>query len=105
SHSLTCLSIDYLIDGVSSNAVNFLYAAIGSRVASFRTILALAALGILIGAFFSSGMMEIARTGIFHPEFFTFDKVLWLFLAVMLTDIVLLDVFNSLGLPTSTTVS
>ncbi len=102
---LLVLAIGDLIVGVSNDAVNFLNSAIGSRVASFRTILALAALGILIGAFFSSGMMEIARKGIFHPEFFTFDKVLWIFLAVMLTDIVLLDVFNSLGLPTSTTVS
>ncbi|MGO1520846.1 MAG: inorganic phosphate transporter [Sphingobacterium sp.] len=102
---LLILAIGDLIVGVSNDAVNFLNSAIGSRVASFRTIITLAALGIMIGAFFSSGMMEIARKGIFHPEYFTFDKVLWIFLAVMLTDIVLLDVFNTLGLPTSTTVS
>ncbi|NGM63720.1 inorganic phosphate transporter [Sphingobacterium sp. SGR-19] len=102
---LLILAIGDLIVGVSNDAVNFLNSAIGSRVASFRTIITLAALGILIGAFFSSGMMEIARKGIFHPEYFTFDKVLWIFLAVMLTDIVLLDIFNTLGLPTSTTVS
>lgn len=102
---LLILAIGDLIVGVSNDAVNFLNSAIGSRVASFRTIITLAAMGILIGAFFSSGMMEIARKGIFHPEYFTFDKVLWIFLAVMLTDIVLLDVFNTLGLPTSTTVS
>lgn len=102
---LLVLAIGDLIVGVSNDAVNFLNSAIGSRVASFRTIITIAAFGILIGAFFSSGMMEIARKGIFHPEYFTFDKVLWIFLAVMLTDIVLLDVFNTLGLPTSTTVS
>lgn len=102
---LLVLAIGDLIVGVSNDAVNFLNSAIGSRVASFRTIIILAATGIIIGAFFSSGMMEIARKGIFHPEYFTFDKVLWIFLAVMLTDIVLLDVFNTLGLPTSTTVS
>lgn len=102
---LLILAIGDLIVGVSNDAVNFLNSAIGSRVATFRTIITLAAIGILIGAFFSSGMMEIARKGIFHPEYFTFDKVLWIFLAVMLTDIVLLDVFNTLGLPTSTTVS
>lgn len=102
---LLILAIGDLVIGVSNDAVNFLNSAIGSRVAPFRTIITIAALGIMIGAFFSSGMMEIARKGIFHPEYFTFDKVLWIFLAVMLTDIVLLDVFNTLGLPTSTTVS
>lgn len=102
---LLVLAVGDLIVGVSNDAVNFLNSAIGSKAASFRTILILAIFGIMIGAFFSSGMMEIARKGIFHPEYFTFDKVLWIFLAVMLTDIVLLDVFNTLGLPTSTTVS
>lgn len=102
---LLILAIGDLIVGVSNDAVNFLNSAIGSKVAPFRTIIIIAILGIMVGAFFSSGMMEIARKGIFHPEYFTFDKVLWIFLAVMLTDIVLLDVFNTLGLPTSTTVS
>lgn len=102
---LLVLAIGDLIVGVSNDAVNFLNSAIGSKVASFKTIILLAALGIIAGSFFSSGMMEIARKGIFHPEYFTFDKVMWIFLAVMLTDIVLLDVFNTLGLPTSTTVS
>ncbi len=102
---LLILAIGDLIVGVSNDAVNFLNSAIGSKVASFRTIITLAALGIIVGAFFSSGMIEIARKGIFHPEYFTFDKVLWIFFAVMLTDIVLLDIFNTLGLPTSTTVS
>src|SRR5690606_16488233 len=102
---LLILAVADIVVGVSNDAVNFLNSAIGSRVAPYRTIIAIAALGIILGAFFSSGMMEIARKGIFHPEYFTFDKVLWIFLAVMLTDIVLLDIFNSLGLPTSTTVS
>lgn len=94
-----------LIVGVSNDAVNFLNSAIGSKVASFRTILIVASLGILLGASFSSGMMEVARKGIFNPAFFTFDKIMIVFLAVMLTDIILLDFYNTLGLPTSTTVS
>jgi len=94
-----------LVVGVSNDAVNFLNSAIGSKVASFRIILLIASLGILAGSFFSNGMMEIARNGIFNPTFFTFDKIIIVFLAVMLTDIILLDFFNSLGLPTSTTVS
>lgn len=102
---LLVISIGDLIVGVSNDAVNFLNSAIGSKVASFRTIIIIAAIGIMVGSLFSSGMMEIVRKGIFHPQYFTFDKILWIFLAVMLTDIVLLDVFNTLGLPTSTTVS
>ena len=94
-----------LIVGVSNDAVNFLNSAIGSRVASFRTILIVASLGILLGSTFSSGMMEIARNGLFNPGFFTFREVIYIFLAVMLTDIILLDIYNDLGLPTSTTVS
>ena len=94
-----------LVVGVSNDAVNFLNSAIGSKVAPFRVILTVASLGIVLGSLFSSGMMEIARNGIFNPGFFTFDKVIIVFLAVMLTDIILLDFFNSLGLPTSTTVS
>lgn len=94
-----------LIVGVSNDAVNFLNSAIGSKVASFKTILIVASFGILLGASFSSGMMEVARKGIFNPAFFTFDKVMIVFLAVMLTDIILLDFYNTLGLPTSTTVS
>ncbi|MCB0776148.1 MAG: inorganic phosphate transporter [Chitinophagaceae bacterium] len=102
---LFLLAITDLIVGVSNDAVNFLNSAIGSRVARFRTIIIIAALGVILGSIFSSGIMEIARKGIFHPQYFTFDKIMWIFLAVMLTDILLLDVFNSLGLPTSTTVS
>lgn len=94
-----------LIVGVSNDAVNFLNSAIGSRVASYRTIILIAVAGIIIGSVFSSGIMEIARKGVFYPQHFTFEIILIVFLAVMLTDIVLLDIFNSLGLPTSTTVS
>ncbi len=102
---LMAIAVVDLIVGVSNDAVNFLNSAIGSKVAPFRTILVVASLGILAGSLFSSGMMEIARNGIFNPNFFTFDKIIIVFLAVMLTDIILLDFFNSLGLPTSTTVS
>jgi len=94
-----------LVVGVSNDAVNFLNSAIGSKVASMKVILIIATLGILAGSFFSSGIMEVARKGIFNPEFYTFDMIMYLFLAVMLTDIILLDVFNTIGLPTSTTVS
>jgi phosphate/sulfate permease len=102
---LFILAISDLIIGVSNDAVNFLNSAIGSKAAPYRVIIITAIVGILLGSFFSSGIMEIARKGIFHPEYFTFDKIMWVFLAVMLTDIILLDIFNSLGLPTSTTVS
>jgi phosphate/sulfate permease len=102
---LFLLAISLLVVGVSNDAVNFLNSAIGSKVASYRTILAVAAIGILIGAVFSNGMMEVARKGIFHPEQFAFNEIMVIFLAVMLTDILLLDFFNTVGLPTSTTVS
>ncbi len=102
---LFILAILDLVVGVSNDAVNFLNSAIGSRVARYRTIILVAAAGIILGSIFSSGIMEIARKGIFHPEFFTLTNLMWVFLAVMITDIILLDVFNSLGLPTSTTVS
>lgn len=102
---LFALAISDLIVGVSNDAVNFLNSAIGSKVASFRTIMVVAALGILVGATFSSGMMEVARKGIFHPEHFFFSEIMVIFLAVMLTDIILLDLYNTFGLPTSTTVS
>ncbi|MBL7844536.1 MAG: inorganic phosphate transporter [Cyclobacteriaceae bacterium] len=94
-----------LIVGVSNDAVNFLNSAIGSKAAPMRTILLVASAGILIGSAFSSGMMEVAKNGLFNPSFFTFDQVMYLFLAVMLTDIILLDFYNNIGLPTSTTVS
>jgi len=102
---LFALAISDLIVGVSNDAVNFLNSSIGSKAAPFRVIMIVAALGILIGATFSSGMMEVARKGIFHPDQFYFSEIMVLFLAVMMTDIILLDVFNTYGLPTSTTVS
>lgn len=94
-----------LVVGVSNDAVNFLNPSIGSRVASRKVILIFASLGILAGVTFSSGMMEVARKGIFHPEFFSMPNLVTIFLAVMITDIMLLDTFSSNGLPTSTTVS
>jgi phosphate/sulfate permease len=94
-----------LVVGVSNDAVNFLNSAIGSRVAPLPVILLVASIGIIMGSTFSSGMMEVARNGLFNPAFFTFEQVMFIFLVVLLTDIILLDFFNSLGLPTSTTVS
>ncbi|MBI5539615.1 MAG: inorganic phosphate transporter [Bacteroidia bacterium] len=94
-----------LIVGVSNDAVNFLGPAVGSRAGSFRVILFVAAIGIIVGAVFSGGMMEVARKGIFHPEQFMFSEILFIFLAVMMADVILLDFFNTFGLPTSTTVS
>jgi len=102
---LFALAISDLIVGVSNDAVNFLNSAIGSRVASRRTIMIVASLGILVGATFSSGMMEVARKGIFNPSYFYFADIMFIFLAVMITDILLLDLFNTFGMPTSTTVS
>jgi len=102
---LFILAISDLIVGVSNDAVNFLNSAIGSKAAPFKIILAIAAVGVLVGAVFSNGMMEVARKGIFNPEFFAFQDIMIIFLAVMLTDILLLDFFNTMGLPTSTTVS
>lgn len=105
---LVILFITALVDlivGVSNDAVNFLNSAIGSRVASVRVILIVASVGILLGSVFSNGMMEVARNGLFNPEYFTFREVMYIFLAVMITDIILLDIYNNLGLPTSTTVS
>jgi phosphate/sulfate permease len=102
---LFLLAITDLVVGVSNDAVNFLNSAIGSRVATRRTIMIVAGLGIFFGASLSSGMMEVARKGIFNPAFFTFLEIMILFLAVMLTDIILLDLFNTFGMPTSTTVS
>lgn len=102
---LGCFAIFDLIVGVSNDAVNFLNSSIGSRVAPRHIIMIIASLGILAGVTFSGGMMEVARKGIFHPHFFTMPELLFIFLAVMLTDIILLDLFNTHGLPTSTTVS
>lgn len=102
---LIVLALSDLIVGVSNDAVNFLNSSIGSRVAPRSVIMAISSLGLLAGVTFSSGMMEVARKGIFNPTFFLFEEVIIIFLAVMITDILLLDVYNTFGLPTSTTVS
>ena len=102
---LFVLAIFDLIVGVSNDAVNFLNSAVGAKAASFKTILFIAGIGIFIGASLSNGMMDIARHGIYQPEHFYFAEIMCILLAVMLTDVVLLDVFNSMGMPTSTTVS
>ena len=102
---LIVFAISDLIVGVSNDAVNFVNSALGSKAATFRTIMIIAAIGVLVGTTFSSGMMEVARKGIFNPEFFYFKEIMIIFLAVMITDVLLLDLFNTAGLPTSTTVS
>ena len=103
--TLALLAIVDIVVGVSNDAINFLNSAIGSKVLSFRTIMIVSSIGIFIGAVYSSGMMEVARKGIFNPSEFYFDEIMLIFLAVIMTDILLLDFFNTLGLPTSTTVS
>lgn len=102
---LIVLAVFDLMVGVSNDAVNFLNSAIGAKVARFRTILIIAAIGVFAGAALSNGMMDVARHGILTPEYFSFYDVICVFLAVMVTDVVLLDVFNTIGMPTSTTVS
>ena len=102
---LAILAVSDLIVGVSNDAVNFLNSAIGAKAAPVVLIMIIASAGILVGTTFSSGLMEVARKGIFHPEQFFFSEIMIIFLAVMITDIILLDFFNTFGLPTSTTVS
>jgi len=102
---LFALAISDLVVGVSNDAVNFLNSAVGSKAAHFKVIMGIAALGIFVGATYSTGMMEVARKGIFHPGLFTFKEIMVLFLAVMITNILVLDIFNTFGMPTSTTVS
>ncbi len=102
---LLLLSVFGLVVGVSNDACNFLNSSLGCRAASRRTVVAVAAVGVLLGASFSGGMMEVARSGFFHPEMFSFQEIMLLFLAVMVANVILLDIFNTLGLPTSTTVS
>lgn len=102
---LCMLAVFDLMVGVSNDAVNFINSAIGSKAASFKAIVAVAAVGVFAGAAMSNGMMDVARHGIFTPQYFSFFEVMCIFLAVMVTDVVLLDIFNSLGMPTSTTVS
>ncbi|MEM6893201.1 MAG: inorganic phosphate transporter [Bacteroidota bacterium] len=103
--ALAILAITDLVVGVSNDAVNFLNSAIGSKAISFKTIMIVASVGIAFGAISSSGMMEVARKGIFNPGEFVFAEIMIIFMAVMITDILLLDFFNTLGMPTSTTVS
>ncbi|MHA7942240.1 inorganic phosphate transporter [Formosa sp. 3Alg 14/1] len=103
--ALGVLAIADLVVGVSNDAVNFLNSAIGSKAVSFKSIMIIASLGVAIGAIFSSGMMEVARKGIFNPSEFMFSEIMIIFMAVMITDILLLDFFNTIGMPTSTTVS
>jgi phosphate/sulfate permease len=103
--ALAVLAITDLVVGVSNDAVNFLNSAIGSKAISFKTIMIVASVGIAFGAISSSGMMEVARKGIFNPSEFVFAEIMIIFMAVMITDILLLDFFNTLGMPTSTTVS
>lgn len=103
--ALAILAVADLVVGVSNDAVNFLNSAIGSKAISFRTIMIVASLGMICGTVFSSGLMEVARKGIFNPGEFFFDEIMFIFMAVMITDILLLDFFNTLGMPTSTTVS
>ncbi len=102
---LLCLAVFDLFVGVSNDAVNFLNSAVGAKVAKFRTIIIVASVGVLIGAVMSSGMMDVARHGIMNPSHYSFAEVMTIFLAVMVTDVVVLDVFNTMGMPTSTTVS
>jgi len=103
--AVAILAIADLVVGVSNDAVNFLNSAIGSKAISFKTIMIVASIGVAVGAIFSSGMMEVARKGIFNPGEFMFNEIMIIFMAVMITDILLLDFFNSVGMPTSTTVS
>ncbi len=102
---LFLLAISDLMVGVSNDAVNFLNSAVGSKAAPLKIVMLVAAAGVLVGTLFSGGMMEIARSGIFYPEKFTFANIMLIFLAVMITDVILLDTFNTIGFPTSTTVS
>ena len=102
---LLCLAVFDLFVGVSNDAVNFLQSAVGARVATFRTVLIIASVGVVLGAVLSSGMMDVARHGIMMPDRYSFHEVMTIYLAVMVTDVIVLDVFNTLGMPTSTTVS
>ncbi len=102
---LLCLAVFDLFVGVSNDAVNFLQSAVGARVAKFRTVLIIASAGVVLGAVMSTGMMDVARHGIMMPDHYSFHQVMTIFLAVMVTDVIVLDVFNTLGMPTSTTVS
>jgi phosphate/sulfate permease len=102
---LFILAVSDLIVGVSNDAVNFLNSAVGAKTAKFKTIMIIAAVGVFAGAIMSNGMMDIARHGIYQPQYFTFAELMCIMLAVMVTDVLLLDAFNTMGMPTSTTVS
>ena len=102
---LLCLAVFDLFVGVSNDAVNFLNSAVGAKVAKFRTVLIIASVGVAVGAVMSSGMMDVARHGIMSPNNYSFHELMTIFLAVMVTDVIILDMFNTLGMPTSTTVS
>ncbi len=102
---LLCLAVFDLFVGVSNDAVNFLNSAIGARVAKLRTVLIIASVGVALGAIMSTGMMDVARHGIMKPTLYSYEEVMTIFLAVMVTDVIVLDMFNTLGMPTSTTVS
>lgn len=102
---LFILAISDLVVGVANDAVNFLNSSIGSKAAPKYIILIIASIGVFVGSVMSGGMMEVARKGIFHPDQFFFSEIMLIFLAVMITDVLLLNAFNALGLPTSTTVS
>lgn len=102
---LFILAFSDLYVGVANDAVNFLNSAIGAKAAAFKTVMIVASVGLVVGATFSSGLMEIARKGLFHPAMFSFHEVMIIFVAVMIADVILLDIFNTFGLPTSTTVS
>ena len=99
------LAVMDLVVGVSNDAVNFLNSAVGAKTAKFKTIIIIATAGVFLGAIMSNGMMDIARHGIYQPQFFTFAELMCIMLAVMVTDVLLLDTFNTMGMPTSTTVS
>ncbi len=103
--TLALLAVMGIVVGVSNDAVNFLNSAFGSKVASKNVILSVAAVGVMVGVMTSSGMMDVARSGVFYPDKFTYEEIMVLFLGMMLSNIILLDIYNSLGLPTSTTVS
>ena len=102
---LLILALFDLFVGVSNDAVNFLSSAVGSKAFKYKTLMVFAAVGVFCGATFSSGMMDIARHGIYMPQYYTFAELMCVYAAVMFTDVILLDIFNSYGMPTSTTVS
>ena len=99
------LAVLGIVAGVSNDATNFMSAAVGTKSASYRAVTIIASLGIIFGSLMSNGMMEIARNGVFSPQYFFANEIVYIYLAVMIANLILLDVFNTLGLPTSTSVS